>query len=270
MTIYEPLDNEQRRDFVSDIFSDKLVNDSYHRLNWAPGKGFGAIEMTPPDFLEQALEKMRPKAIDEMAMAKPVVTVPDKSKQDSTQEHLIAQKALMADPGALRRLLPELLVQADGNGDEELDRGEIDHALLRTDLPAQNREALNLFKNSFADFKPSVDKSPGLIQSGISDFDLAVLEKAMNRQIDHDPLYRHQLLRGIPRGLTNGAVVGLYSARNLPLWQRLAEGALFAVGGLVLDESMVFSNHYFFQNSSAYDRIQKDYQTALSHYPSGK
>jgi len=276
----QDLVESERADFANGIFAHKLTDDSYPGRDGTAGNSFAAIEMTPTDYLQNAISNLNPAPVKENSnepfsystqnyesVANQDVYSRSSASSPNAQsaERTSAQWALLSDPAAMRSLLPELLVQGDSNLDEQLDPGEIYRALEKKDLPVQDRDALTILQNNFAAFKPDVDdnKRP---KGGISDFDLAVLDKSVNRQNDGDPLFGYQAKNAIGTGLAKGAALGLYWTKGQPAKQRLMETALYAVSGLLADEAVAATEHYVFENSGSYDRLQKEYEKAIAPY----
>jgi len=178
-------------------------------------------------------------------------------------EHLRIQRSFIADPDKMRGLLPLLLLNCDSNSDHSLDQSEITNGLKSAKLTDVQKDALTVMLSGFKAIHSEKAKTD---TAGISDYDFAVLEKALDRKIDGDPIYNKEAIESIPKSLISGALASLAVTRGSSGKEKLLYAAGLAVTTLAVREGFLGVLQLFNANNGKYDAVQKDYLEFSHNY----
>jgi len=171
-------------------------------------------------------------------------------------EHLRVQKTFLADPSKMREILPALLLKCDTNSDHSLDQNEITNGLKNDKITGPESDALTVMLSGFKTIHSEHIKHD---TQGISDFDFAVLEKALDRKIDGDPIYHKESIETIPKSLVSGALASMAVTKGAPGKEKLIYAGAMAVTNLALQEGFLGILQLFNANDGKYNDVQKAY-----------
>ncbi|MBS1991204.1 MAG: hypothetical protein JSS86_01615 [Cyanobacteria bacterium SZAS LIN-2] len=174
---------------------------------------------------------------------------------------LSAQKELLAHPGELRRLFPEMLKEFDLTHQGYLDRHDIAKGLARGSLTDLQRNYLTVLRNGY----DGILRDSKKFAPGIQEYDLARIEKAMNRSLPEDPIWAEQARVTLPTAsLISAVAVSAISVRLAMKNPVIYAGSILGV--LAFGEACVLYNHLAGRYNKEYDNIEQRYRRFVDHY----
>ena len=229
--------------------------------------------------LEQLLAPLPQTALAKLAQADQVAAREEAARvaADAAKNRL-AQEALLTNPAEMRALWPQAYEAASLNHNGHLDLPEIQKALTNTDLPDDTRNFLTVLKAGYKNFTVSTGDTKTQIMGqldsdygGVNPDSLAILNKALDRNIHEDPLYK-DALKLTPEAVGIAGLAGALTAFRMRMTGR--EGALFAGGGAVagglLFAGAVTVQKYNGAEDKMYDQVQTNYMSFVKDFDSQK
>jgi hypothetical protein len=182
--------------------------------------------VTPKDSLQGAMDTLNlPKETRAPDQGKPGTDLGPGGAEEA-RNHL-AQEALQANPAEMRRLFPQLLKKISIYRNDHLNLYEIESGLHNAALSQDEKTMLTVLKEDYLAFSelPGHALTRGVIpvldNEGVSAQSLTMVDKALNRNISDDPIYRQQAKEAVWDGLKVGSLAGFAIAtfyrRSLPL-----------------------------------------------------
>lgn len=249
-------DQAQFQSHLDDIFRDRIIDETYP---------------PPPTARSETPLLPRPASVgDRAAGILPALTIvrpqtdialADESAGVRAARDHATQKELLAHPQELRRLFPEMLRTFDSNHHGYLDLQDIESGLGRASLTDLQRNYLTVLKNGYS----GILRDSSKFVPGIQEYDLARLEKAMNRGLPEDPIWARQSRVDLPATILFGAIVSAAPSLNLVMKHPVTFGAVY-LGFLALGEAGLLYNHLSGRNDGAYDDIERKYRAFVNAY----
>jgi hypothetical protein len=134
----------------------------------------------------------------------------DQSKGPTQAEEArqrLAEEALLANPAEMRRQFPDLLKVLDKNHDGKLNQAEVFAQTNTASLSVSQRAFLAILQKGYGDLSRGFGQLPG--NGCINNDCLAVVDKAINRNINDDPLFANRAIFNLGTSVLSGAAIGL-------------------------------------------------------------
>jgi len=187
------------------------------------------------------------------------------AKLDAAHEHgahvKMLAESLMENPAEMRKLFHQMQGKPDHSSTGRIGHQTIKDALAGKNITDRERAFLNILNDDFYELSMGSTGKPSLVETGIDDRSLAILEKALNRKLAEDPIYdawakRICTIEAIG-GAAAGAAIGSRVRSGLGAAIGLLAGTVVgAIGGLM--EAKTHKDHNEIAN--CYDDVARRYQ----------
>jgi hypothetical protein len=219
------------------------------------------------DPLQGALAAVRPTETPGPAVAlktADAIKPPPESDAADAARNKLAQEALLANPAEMRKLFPALLKDVSLNHNDHLDIAEIDKGLQNAQLSQSEKNFLTVLKKGYKEL--SLEPCGCADPDGVSANGLAVVDKALNRQISDDPIYADNARQDIWKGVAYGAAIGAITGFRRDARSGLIMAGLASAAGILLFEGEDWIIKATGGENKTYDRVEQNYKAFASQY----
>ncbi len=186
----------------------------------------------------------------------------------------LAQEALVANPGEMRKLFPVVLKDVGIKYGSHLDMADISIGLRNPQLPQADKDFLAVLQAGYEHFNRGTSaKNNSELEAdplGVSANSLAILDKSLNRNNPDDPLHRHDLELGWIDPFIMGANAGALLGRLTHVEPRtgMIMAGVGAFGSALTYELSTWGGSK--NETQSYDHLKSDYQSFLKDFEKGQ
>jgi len=219
------------------------------------------------NYLDQAINQNAPHT---------TLTTPTKENQNSQnqrpseqykaalaqhEKELAAQDYLLQHPDQMRKLWKTTYDDVTVNKNGHIDMYEIDQGLAKKSLPEAERNFLAILKQGYLQL--SYDVQGGVDKDGVSAKSLLMIDKAMNRSLNEDPVYKDHAMGDIAAG----ALYGLWASRTgTDAKTKLTKGLLGFATVTAAFELKDLLVKYTGGYDETYDKVKLSYSSFVKDY----
>jgi len=214
------VDMFNRRDSIPPPKSNVNVSDTLPKLDinflMAPRSGPNKqISLTTPEDNQKTdiVPKVAPTRDSNSTTAAQKPPVVERKLTALEEKQLADQQYLLAHTGEMRKLWTQTYSDVSTNKNGHLDKYEIDKGLSNKSLPEVEHNFLVVLKKGYAQL--SLTALAESDEDGVSAKSLQVLDKAMNRTLNEDPIYKARVFADVGVGVGVGLIAMLRQPGNL-------------------------------------------------------